>query len=118
MAFRQRGFNDFALASLESVRQRTCQFLPARLRARQPRLFDPKGVAAAEDPFARHTFRIVWMNELTNIALLPLFKRKTFAAYVRRTDEGTLSRLAVEASIWLAASRGNSTATLKEAAAT
>ncbi len=44
--------------------------------------------------------------------------KKTFAAYVRRPDEGTLSRLVVEASILLAASRGNSTAILKEAAAT
>jgi ParB family chromosome partitioning protein len=44
--------------------------------------------------------------------------KKTFAAYVRRADEGTLSRLVVEASILLAASRGNPTAILKEAAAT
>ena len=44
--------------------------------------------------------------------------KKTFAAYVRRPDEGTLSRLVVEASIFQAASRGNSTAILKEAAAT
>ena len=44
--------------------------------------------------------------------------KKTFSAYVRRADEGTLSRLVVEASILLAASRGNSTVILKEAAAT
>jgi hypothetical protein len=42
---------------------------------------------------------------------------KTFTALVRRADEGTLSRLVVEASILLAASRGNSTVILKEAAA-
>jgi len=44
--------------------------------------------------------------------------KKTFTAFVRRADEGTLSRLLVEASILLAASRGNPTAILKEAAAT
>jgi urocanate hydratase len=43
---------------------------------------------------------------------------KTFTAFVRRADEGTLSRLLVEASILLAASRSNPTAILKEAAAT
>jgi ParB family transcriptional regulator, chromosome partitioning protein len=43
--------------------------------------------------------------------------KKTFSAYVRRADEGTLSRLVVEASILLAATRGNPTAILKEAAA-
>ncbi len=43
---------------------------------------------------------------------------KTFTAFVRRADEGTLSRLVVEASILLAASRGNPTIILKEAAAT
>jgi ParB family chromosome partitioning protein len=41
---------------------------------------------------------------------------KTFAAFLRRADEGTLSRLLVESSILLAASRGNSSAVLKEAA--
>ena len=41
---------------------------------------------------------------------------KTFAAFVRRADEGTLSRLLVEASVLLAASRGNPSAVLKEAA--
>ena len=44
--------------------------------------------------------------------------KKTFTAFVRRADEGTLSRLVVEASILLAASRGNPTVILKEAAAT
>lgn len=43
--------------------------------------------------------------------------KKTFTAFVRRADEGTLSRLVVEASILLAASRGNATVVLKEAAA-
>jgi len=43
--------------------------------------------------------------------------KKTFTAFVRRADEGTLSRLVVEASILLAASRGNPTVILKEAAA-
>ena len=42
---------------------------------------------------------------------------KTFTSFVRRADEGTLSRLVVEASILLAASRGNPTVILKEAAA-
>jgi ParB family chromosome partitioning protein len=41
---------------------------------------------------------------------------KTLTAFVRRADEGTLSRLLVEASILLAASRGNPTTVLKEAA--
>ena len=41
---------------------------------------------------------------------------KTLAAFMRRADEGTLSRLMVEASILLASSRGNPTAILKEAA--
>ena len=44
--------------------------------------------------------------------------KKTFTVFVRRADEGTLSRLVVEASILLAASRGNPTVILKEAAAT
>ncbi len=44
--------------------------------------------------------------------------KKTFTAYVRRADEGMLSRLVVEASILLAASRGNATVILKEAAGT
>ncbi len=41
---------------------------------------------------------------------------KTLMAFVRRTDEGTLSRLLVEASILLASSRGNPASVLKEAA--
>jgi ParB family chromosome partitioning protein len=41
---------------------------------------------------------------------------KTLIAFVRRADEGTLSRLLVESSILLAASRGNPTTILKEAA--
>ncbi|MCU1324222.1 MAG: parB-like partition protein [Acidobacteriaceae bacterium] len=41
---------------------------------------------------------------------------KTLTAFIRRADEGTLSRLTVEASILLASSRGNPTAILKEAA--
>jgi ParB family chromosome partitioning protein len=41
---------------------------------------------------------------------------KTLTAFVRRADEGTLSRLMVEASILLASSRANPTAILKEAA--
>jgi ParB family chromosome partitioning protein len=41
---------------------------------------------------------------------------KTLAAFVRRADEGTLSRLMVEASILLAASRGNPATVLKDAA--
>jgi len=41
---------------------------------------------------------------------------KTFAAFLRRADEGTLSRLLVESSILLAASRGNPASILKEAA--
>lgn len=39
-------------------------------------------------------------------------------AYVRRADEGTLSRLLVETSILLASSRGNPTAVLRDAAST
>lgn len=42
--------------------------------------------------------------------------KKTLTAFVRRADEGTLSRLLVEESILLAASRGNPTTVLKEAA--
>lgn len=41
---------------------------------------------------------------------------KTLAAYLRRADEGTLSRLLVESSIPLAASRGNPSVELKDAA--
>jgi ParB family chromosome partitioning protein len=41
---------------------------------------------------------------------------KTLTTFIRRADEGTLSRLLVEASILLASSRGNPTAILKEAA--
>ena len=41
---------------------------------------------------------------------------KTLIAFVRRADEGTLSRLLVEASILLASSRGSPTSILKEAA--
>lgn len=43
---------------------------------------------------------------------------KTLTAYVRRADEGTLSRLLVEMSILLASSRGNPTAVLRDAAST
>jgi ParB family transcriptional regulator, chromosome partitioning protein len=42
--------------------------------------------------------------------------KKTFASFLRRADEGTLSRLLVEASILLAASRGNPSSVLKDAA--
>lgn len=42
--------------------------------------------------------------------------RKALTAFVRRADEGTLSRLLVEQSILIAASRGNATAILKDAA--
>jgi ParB family chromosome partitioning protein len=42
--------------------------------------------------------------------------RKTLAAFIRRADEGTLSRLLVESSILLAASRGNPTIILRDAA--
>ena len=41
---------------------------------------------------------------------------KTFVAFVRRAEEGTLTRLAVESTILLAASRGNPSAVLKDAA--
>src|ERR1700756_3262430 len=47
LAFSQCGFNNFSLLILESVRQRAWQFLPGRLRAGEPSLFDPKGIAAA-----------------------------------------------------------------------
>jgi hypothetical protein len=42
---------------------------------------------------------------------------KTAAAFLRRADEGTLSRLLVESSVLLAASRSNPAAVLKDAAA-
>jgi ParB family chromosome partitioning protein len=42
--------------------------------------------------------------------------QKTCAAYLRRAEEGTLSRLLVEASILLATSRGNPSSVLKDAA--
>ncbi|QHN03091.1 ParB/RepB/Spo0J family partition protein [Granulicella sp. WH15] len=42
--------------------------------------------------------------------------RKSFAVFVRRADEGTLSRLLVESGILLAASRGNPSTVLKDAA--
>src|SRR3981189_1995750 len=48
-AFSQCGFNDFSLLILESVWQGAWQFLPDWLRAGQPSLFDPKGIAAAQD---------------------------------------------------------------------
>jgi ParB family chromosome partitioning protein len=41
---------------------------------------------------------------------------KTLAAYIRRADEGTLSRLLVETSILLAASRSNAASILRDAA--
>ena len=41
---------------------------------------------------------------------------KTFAAFLRRADEGTLSRLLVESAILLAASRANATTVLRDAA--
>lgn len=43
---------------------------------------------------------------------------KMFAAFLRRADEGTLSRLMVETTILLAASRGNPTTVLCDAAST
>jgi ParB family transcriptional regulator, chromosome partitioning protein len=42
--------------------------------------------------------------------------KKNLVAFIRRADEGTLSRLLVESSILLAASRGNPTNVLKDAA--
>ncbi len=41
---------------------------------------------------------------------------KTLAAYIRRADEGTLSRLLVETTILLAASRANAATVLRDAA--
>jgi ParB family chromosome partitioning protein len=41
---------------------------------------------------------------------------KTLAAYIRRVDEGTLSRLLVETSILLTVSRSNTAAVLRDAA--
>jgi ParB family transcriptional regulator, chromosome partitioning protein len=41
---------------------------------------------------------------------------KTLAAYIRRADEGTLSRLLVETSILLAASRSNPATILRDGA--
>ena len=41
---------------------------------------------------------------------------KTLAAYIRRADEGTLSRLLVETGILLAASRSNAASILRDAA--
>jgi len=41
---------------------------------------------------------------------------KTFAAYLRRADENTLGRALVESAILLAASRGNASQVLREAA--
>ena len=41
---------------------------------------------------------------------------KTVSAFIRRADEGTLSRLLVESSILIAASRGNPSSVLKDAA--
>lgn len=41
---------------------------------------------------------------------------KTLTAYLRRADEGTLSRLLVEATIMLAASRTNPVTVLRDAA--
>jgi ParB family chromosome partitioning protein len=41
---------------------------------------------------------------------------QTFAPYLRRADEGTLSRLLVETSILLAASRTNAPTVLRDAA--
>jgi ParB family chromosome partitioning protein len=41
---------------------------------------------------------------------------KTLAAFLRRAEEGTLSRMVVESSILLAATRGNPAAVLKDAA--
>ncbi len=43
---------------------------------------------------------------------------KTFSAFLRRADEGTLSRLVVESSIMLAAARTNSAVVLRDAAST
>ena len=43
---------------------------------------------------------------------------KTFAAFLRRSDEGTLSRLLVETAILLAASRTNVATVLRDAAST
>ena len=42
--------------------------------------------------------------------------KKAFAAFLRAADEGTLSRMLVESSILLAATRGNPATVLKEAA--
>lgn len=42
--------------------------------------------------------------------------RKSLLGFLRRADEGTLSRLTVEATILLAASRHNGASALKDAA--
>jgi ParB family chromosome partitioning protein len=42
--------------------------------------------------------------------------KKAFAAFLRRADEGMLSRVLVESTILIAASRGNAAAVLKDAA--
>ncbi len=42
--------------------------------------------------------------------------KKVFTAYLRRADEGTLSRALVESGILLAATRGNPATVLKDAA--
>lgn len=46
----------------------------------------------------------------------PELSGKTLAAFLRRADEGTLSRLLVESSILLAVTRGNPATILKDAA--
>ena len=54
--------------------------------------------------------------EIVDNVFLPLLRAASMKAFLRRADEGTLSRLLAEASIVLATSRGNATAILKDVA--
>lgn len=60
-------------------------------------------------------FAVFYRNVLSSLVVM---LSKTFAAFLRRTDEGTLSRLVVETTILLAASRTNPATVLRDAATT
>src|SRR5258707_2647092 len=47
--FRKSRFNNFSLLILESVGQKTWEFLPRWFRAGQPSLFHPESIAAGQD---------------------------------------------------------------------
>jgi ParB family chromosome partitioning protein len=87
--------------------------VPVRLMKRDLLFILERLVAVMDEPRIETLVRQHGIRQKRDDGGLP----KTFSAFLRRADEGTLSRLLVESSILLAATRGNPSAVLKDAAA-